>query len=163
MQVTLADETKKHLGTLLGERDKPKFVDNDQVLLHQAVFQSAQAMLWAEMAFKEMLRGDLSSLSLRVDAVIDLAYVLLQLEKVKEAMIQLDQAENLLEFFPEEAIINLYAKLWSYRAWGSEQLGILEQSLDQATKSLVYWRKLPESDTSQKTVIDMISRVRSNL
>jgi len=92
-----------------------------------------------------------------------LAYVLLQVQKPADALAQLDQAEKILGSFPEGTSTESFAKLWSYRAWGSEQTGEMQQTLDQAHKSLIYWRELPESEASQETMLDTISRVKNNL
>jgi tetratricopeptide (TPR) repeat protein len=114
----------------------------------------------AETAIRELIGEDVSSLSLRAELYIDLAYVLLQVQKPADALAQLDQAEKIFSSFPEGTSTESFAKLWSYRAWGSEQTGEMQQTLDQAHKSLFYWRKLPDSETSQQTLLDMISRVQ---
>ncbi len=117
----------------------------------------------AETAIRELIGGDVSSLSLRAELYIDLAFVLLQVQKPADALAQLDQAEKILGSLPEGTSTESFAKLWSYRAWGSEQTGEMQQTLDQAHKSLIYWRELPESEASQETMLDTISRVKNNL
>jgi len=117
----------------------------------------------AETAIRELLLEKISSLSLMVELHIDLAYVLLQMQRPADALAQLDQAEDILNSFYEGSTPDAFARLCSYRAWGSEQSGDMQQAIDQARKSLVYWRQIPDSEVSQKTMLDTISRVKDNI
>lgn len=115
----------------------------------------------AETVLRQLLQGRVSSLSIQASLHIDLAHVLLQNCKPRDALLQLDQAEEILDSFPEGTALDLWALLWAYRAWGSEQLGSMPQALDQAHKSLFYWRQLPDSEVSQQTMLDLITRAQS--
>ena len=114
----------------------------------------------AETVFRELMRENISSLSLMVELQIDLAYVLLQMHRPTDALAHLNLAKDLLDSFPEGTAPESFARLWSYRAWGSEQLSQPNEALDQAYKSLHYWWQLPGSEASQQTMLDMIARIQ---
>jgi len=117
----------------------------------------------AEVELRQLLEAEIASLSIKAELHINLALVLLQTQKPQDALSQLGQAEEILDSFPEGTFPDSFARLWSYRTWGSEQLGKMKQAIDQAHKSLYYWRKLPNSETSQQTIMDMILRIEKEL
>jgi tetratricopeptide (TPR) repeat protein len=117
----------------------------------------------AEDALRQLLQVEISSLSIRAELYIDLAHVLLQTLKPEDALLQLDQAEDTLNSFPEGTSPDSFARLWSCRAWGSEQLGNMKLAVDQAQKSLGFWRQIPDSEANQHTMLEMISRAQEEI
>ena len=117
----------------------------------------------AEFSLRRLLLEEISSLTIKAELHIDLALVLLQNRKAEDALAQLDQAKHILDIFPAETVNDSLARLWSYRAWGSEQLGKAPDAIDQAQRSMGYWEKLPDNHASQQAMQELVWRLQGKI